>query len=293
MLCRIDKASGLCLGCTRTEAEIMRWRDASVAEREAIWALLPQRRASLGVKLHRLDWSLADTKRFILETLVPDGGTWVSGLNGAVAEFCAQPRDEMTKLTPQQNEIVATTKGGAIRFTLNDTARAFSFHRGDPAQRDVIVLAVMTKHSAASQNSNEFDHDAIEARDREASLLDFRLGNPSIAFAIRTNDAELSIKMKPWRGTSFAEFMPELGAEFLRVSPTRIISNPLGRIEISAAIPRPGEPSPLGCHTHFLPDHLARGGALSDAMGLPEAFSACFVYYPPAASAAQVYDAHP
>jgi len=288
MLCRIDKASGFCLGCARTEAEIMRWREASVAEREAIWALLPQRRAALGVKLHRLDWSLADMKRFILETLVPDGGTWVSGLNGAVAEFCAQSQDGLTQHAPHQNEIVATTKGGAIRFTLNDTARAFSFHRGDLAQRDVILLAVMTKHSAVSQNSNEFDHDAIEAQDREASLLDFRLGDPSITFAIRTDDDVLRSKMKPWCGASFADFMPDLSAEFLRVSPTRIISNPLGRIEISAAIPGPGEPSPLGCHTHFLPDHLARGGALSDVMGLPEAFTACFIYYPPARS-----EAHP
>lgn len=281
MLCRIDKVSGLCCGCARTEAEITRWRDASTAEREAIWAELPQRRASLGLSLHRLDWSMDDMRRFILETLVPGGGTWVSGVNGAVAEFCPEPQDTITKEARGTNEIIAATKGGAIRFRLDETVRAFSFHRGDPAKRDVILLAVMKKLSASYAQCTKTDSDAIDADNRAASVLDFKIGDAAIGFAIRTGDASLSEKMAAWQGSSYTEFMPDLGADVLRVSPTRIITNPLGRIEISAAIPMPGEASPLGCHTHFLPDHVARGGALSDSMGLPEAFVTCFIYYPP------------
>lgn len=42
-VCRIDPATGLCLGCKRTIDEIMRWRDMTPAERRAVMAALPAR----------------------------------------------------------------------------------------------------------------------------------------------------------------------------------------------------------------------------------------------------------
>jgi hypothetical protein len=42
-LCRIDEFSGLCVGCSRTRAEIAGWRAMSETERRAIMAVLPQR----------------------------------------------------------------------------------------------------------------------------------------------------------------------------------------------------------------------------------------------------------
>lgn len=46
-ICRMDAASGLCLGCARTLDEIARWAQASEAERRAILAALPARRERL------------------------------------------------------------------------------------------------------------------------------------------------------------------------------------------------------------------------------------------------------
>ncbi len=46
--CQMDPASGLCLGCARTLDEIARWGTVTPAQRHAVMAALPQRRATLG-----------------------------------------------------------------------------------------------------------------------------------------------------------------------------------------------------------------------------------------------------
>jgi predicted Fe-S protein YdhL (DUF1289 family) len=46
-VCRIDPASGLCLGCARTLEEIGRWSAMSNEEQAALVRELPGRRAAL------------------------------------------------------------------------------------------------------------------------------------------------------------------------------------------------------------------------------------------------------
>jgi predicted Fe-S protein YdhL (DUF1289 family) len=47
-LCVMDDATGWCEGCGRTLDEIARWGSASKADRDAVWAKLPERLAKLG-----------------------------------------------------------------------------------------------------------------------------------------------------------------------------------------------------------------------------------------------------
>ena len=44
-ICLLDEASGTCIGCGRTLAEIAQWATMSDAERRAIMAVLPARKA--------------------------------------------------------------------------------------------------------------------------------------------------------------------------------------------------------------------------------------------------------
>ncbi|MBO9621161.1 MAG: DUF1289 domain-containing protein [Sphingomonas sp.] len=46
-LCRIDPATGWCLGCARTIDEIVRWASTTAADRESVMTELPTRRARL------------------------------------------------------------------------------------------------------------------------------------------------------------------------------------------------------------------------------------------------------
>ncbi len=46
-ICRMDDATGWCLGCGRTLDEIARWGGTSDADRDAVRAALPERMATL------------------------------------------------------------------------------------------------------------------------------------------------------------------------------------------------------------------------------------------------------
>ena len=46
-ICRMDEASGLCVGCLRTLDEIARWSVLADADKHAVWAALAQRRTRL------------------------------------------------------------------------------------------------------------------------------------------------------------------------------------------------------------------------------------------------------
>jgi predicted Fe-S protein YdhL (DUF1289 family) len=48
-VCVIDPATGLCLGCGRTLAEIARWHAMERSERLAVMATLPQRMTDAGL----------------------------------------------------------------------------------------------------------------------------------------------------------------------------------------------------------------------------------------------------
>lgn len=46
-ICRIDDATGWCVGCGRTLDEIARWGTTNDADRDAVMAALPERMAVL------------------------------------------------------------------------------------------------------------------------------------------------------------------------------------------------------------------------------------------------------
>jgi len=49
-ICRMDHATGWCLGCARTLPEIAAWAGLDEGGKRQIWALLPDRRRLLGAR---------------------------------------------------------------------------------------------------------------------------------------------------------------------------------------------------------------------------------------------------
>ena len=47
-VCRIDEATGLCVGCLRTLDEIAAWSTLDDAQKRAIWAAIAKRRSDEG-----------------------------------------------------------------------------------------------------------------------------------------------------------------------------------------------------------------------------------------------------
>jgi predicted Fe-S protein YdhL (DUF1289 family) len=277
-VCRIDESSGYCLGCARTPQEIASWRTASAERTSQIWAELPARRVALGLELHRLAWTPDDIRSFIADTMAPDGGTWVGGVYGAVAEFCIGD-GEPVEIADRQGCVVATTARAAMRIEVSDHVRALAF-----ANNRVIVLAVPRGRAQGVGNQGLAatgpDTKAIRPNDRAGYLYDFGLGFGCCGFGIRTTDASLRHVLDGCVGYKWPQLLATAGRQILEASPPRVVVNPVGRIEVSTPIPPPGTQTPPGPHTHFLPPLLAAARETAPGMELPEAYTACLIHYP-------------
>ncbi len=285
-LCRMDSHSGFCAGCARTAEEIAGWRDLPEEKLRDIWAMLAPRRKQLGLSLHRLGWSSDELRSFIIGTLSPGAGAWVCGVNGAVAEFFTDANDDIM-LAVDERSVVARTGGGAISFSLPDYVRALALGPADGVQGEIIVLAVPRGRAGSFQGhgltSLGSDYDSIAQEDREARLYDFGLSSVAAGFGLRTSSQALISSLDAALGLRWSEFLVLNGAEIVRESPTRVVRNTIGRIEIYNQIPPPGGVSPAGPHTHLFPDQLAKGGDVPSGIQIPAAYVPCAIYYPAAA----------
>jgi predicted Fe-S protein YdhL (DUF1289 family) len=282
-VCRIDPASFLCLGCARTADEIGAWSSATETERDVVWAALPARRERLGIGMHRLRWTPADIAGFVAGTFKPGSGTWTTGLHGAVAEFGIGAGEAVT-LDVEPGAVTAITARGAMRFRLPPGIRALGY--GTAANPAVVALALPTGTVTASAPSGLTclgpDTSAIEARARHETLYDLGLGRAAGQFCIRTASADLRHALDGQLGRPWRELLSAVGALLVKASPTRIVTSPIGRVEVFAPIPSPDGASPPGPHTHLLPRELAEGGDIRPG-GLPlDGYLPCAIHYPAA-----------
>jgi predicted Fe-S protein YdhL (DUF1289 family) len=287
--CRLDDTSGICVGCARSREEIACWKDAPSAILERIWSDLPERRARLGIGLHRLAWTRDEILAFISETFRPGDGTWVHGIFGAVGEFCIG-KNETCEVVAEGERITAQTERGAFRIDVTDQVRALSMTmKVGAVTREVIVLAVPRGRvsRAANQGLTALgpDRDAIRSHERNERLFDLGLGTLAAGFCVRTSDLELTRELESCRGQGWAALLARLGGAIVKVSPARVILSPIGRVEVFTPIPLPSGRSPDGPHTHFLPIHVAVGREMPPGLELPEALVPCGIFYPAAGPA--------
>lgn len=285
----MDRAAGLCIGCARTAREIAGWRQADEGTRRRIWDDLPARRARLGIGPHRLGWSAAEVRSFVASTLRPGSGTWVLGISGAVAEFCVGPGEPL-ELDLGGPDLVARTARAALRLAIADDVRALSLSPGEPAVGGIVVLAVPRGRADRAVPGGLVDlgpdRDAV-APGAEQRLVDLGVGPFPARFCVRTGDPGLIRDLRAHAGLRWPDLLAAAGAQILRASPTRVVTAPIGRVEVFVPIPPPGGTSPEGPHTHLLPAHLATGRETPPGIDLPEVLAPCAIYYPGAASPAE------
>jgi predicted Fe-S protein YdhL (DUF1289 family) len=282
-VCRIDEVSGLCLGCARTPGEVATWSTASNETRNNVWADLPARRVRLGLSMHRAAWTVRDMRSFIIDTLRFGGGTWVSGVYGAVAEFCVG-QGEAIAVDFSGSTVKATTSRGGISFGLSEHVRALAFGSSPaPACTCIVVLAILRNRAPPPSFFGLTcvgpDNEAIRWEHRRETLYDLGLGR-STGFGIRTAQVDLVGRLDECTGMRWPALMASIGGEIVRASPARVIRNPLGRIEVFTPIPLPSFASIQGPHTHFRPDQLSVGGDLPPSLQVPEIYVPCAIHYP-------------
>jgi predicted Fe-S protein YdhL (DUF1289 family) len=282
----MDPVSGLCVGCARTADEIAIWRDAPPGYRDMVWERLPERRAMLGIKLSRLGWREEEIATFITRRLAEQAGVWVFGVPGATAEFSIG-KEEPFDTGMRGSTIVAATARGAVRFEITRSTRVLALgEAGGSGAVRAFVLAVprerldLPRHAALAPLG--LDQEAMRSGDRWQHLFDLGLDQPSAQFCIRTGDPALLRTLETASGSLWPALLAEHGKQILDASPHRVIRTAIGRAEVFVPIPKPGDRSPPGPHTHLLPQYLAERREMPPGAELPAAYAPAAMFYPAA-----------
>ena len=282
-ICKLDEATGWCLGCGRTGEEMDGWRVQSEQARQEVWEQIPVRLKELGVTCRRLPWTTDDVRAFVASTLEAGRGTWVIGVVGAVAEFTAAQSDKV-EVHVDGDDITAYTKNGALRVKINDDIRALTFDLPDWGREPRIVLAVKRERGRLPVASGVVDlgpdTDAL-VQEQNAKLYDLGLGRKEGRFCVRLGEGAAREALNGSKGLMFPQALPMIAGPLVAECPTRVVESALARIEVLGQIPPPEATSPDGPHTHLLPDHIETGRALPVGMDLPRAYLPGAIFYPP------------
>ena len=282
-ICKLDEATGWCLGCGRTGAEMDGWRVQSEAARQAVWDQIPSRLKELGVTCRRLPWTTDDIRTFVTSTLEAGRGTWVIGVVGAVAEFTSA-RDQQVDVHVDGDDVTAYTQNGAMRVKISDDIRALTFDPPGWEREARIVLAVKRERRRLPVASGVADLgpdiDAL-VQEKNAKLYDLGLGRKEGRFCVRLDKGAAQEALDGSTGLSNPQALPMIAGPLVAESPTRVVESALGRIEVQGQIPPPDATSPAGPHTHLLPDQIETGQTLPVGMDLPRAYLPGAIFYPP------------
>jgi hypothetical protein len=208
-------------------------------------------------------WALVDERRT----------AWSMGVQGALAEFAVVGGEpvEARRSGPGGRVVEAVSAGGGLRLVLTDDVVAFA---DGP---DTVLLAVpRTRLPLATSRvrSAAGDGEALRPEDRDAALVDLGIGHSAAAFCVRTADPELVADLRALEGATWRQALDAVGHRLVAASPHRVVTGPLGRIEVYNAIPAEAGASPEGCHTHLLPARLKTGRELAADVGLPPQLAA-------------------
>lgn len=280
-VCRLDEETGYCLGCGRTGSEIAEWASTDSERKAAIWQSLPARLETLGTKLRLMPWSPADVGAWVARQLTESTGTWVVGVSGALAEFPCGPDVALDRADPP-TRITAHRPDGAFRIELHEKLRALSF--GADPDRSIVVLALprsrLSLPVTAALTPLGADVSAVDAAHRAMPLFDIGLERKECRFCVRSGHLELTARLSAASGRHWQAAFGEIGSLLFDATPHRVVETTLARIEVYAPIPRPGERSPEGAHTHLLLQLMNADAEALGGVALPQWAAPAAVYYP-------------
>jgi hypothetical protein len=246
--------------------------------------MLPDRMARRNLTCRLLPLAGPALAERLLQTAHDPATTFAIGVQGAIAEFMRAPGDRAI-VKGDAGRLLIRSKLGALRLNLEPWMRAFRFgpEGGSP---DEIVFAIertrLTTLAAGALSELGPDREAVRKREQSAVLFDLGLDRPTIRFCVRTDDPELVGALRGCVGQPWPEVAPALIPLLLERHPQRVVVSPLGRIEVSQPIGlRDGRPAtPVGPHTHLLPELLRTGRDLALGRDLPASYAPAASIFP-------------
>lgn len=230
--------------------------------------------------MERLALSPDGIADFAHSALEHAAGGWSMGVEGALAEFALAGGDPATVAVRRAGRTIeAHTVGGGLRLTVTDATQAFA--DGDRSRVYLTVPRSTLSAPSLGVTVAEGDPDALRPEDGHDVFADLAVGHAAAAFCVRTGDPDLAERLRALEGAPCREALGAVGWALVAASPNRIVTTPLGRIEVYAAIPAGGAVSPEGPHTHLLPALLATGRELPVGVELPPDVAPAAAIHPP------------
>jgi hypothetical protein len=231
----------------------------------------------------------ADVADLLRYMLADEDAGWNIGTFGALAEFHHVENDPPPVVieTDAGGEVV-TARGG-IRLTAVAGVRPVAYESlGRPPYGWSHTLAFCLPKEAAVMGERvvltelEPDWEALRDADRGAVLFDMGLGAPHVDFCVRAADGALIEILRAEAGRSVLEPGSTAMTAIVAASPHRVCLSRLGRIEVYQPIPPPvpGARSPVGPHTHVLPDLLKSRRTHSANTPIPDGWVAALNLHP-------------
>ncbi|MFO1127939.1 MAG: hypothetical protein U1E66_05830 [Rhodospirillales bacterium] len=214
---------------------------------------------------------------------------WDIGTFGAIAEFHHVAGDPPPRIALSERGGEALSSRGGIRVTLDDEVRPVAYESltKDPLAWNHAVSFCLREEVATMGGRavlTELGPDAAALRqdDRDAILFDVGVDAPQVDYCVRTADPALIATLRGAAGQAICDFGHPAMTAIIAASPHRIAISRLGRVEVYQPIPSgPDARSPIGPHTHMLPQLLRKGRSHSANAPIPEGWIPALGLYPP------------
>ena len=277
-ICQIDRATGWCGGCGRSEKELAGWRDLPAFAQRAVWADLPRRNAILGLRFRLLPLAGAALLEHLAGRSLLPGARWVIGVHGAGVEFAAD--GEPVRASVEADVLRLATCGGGMTLTLPAGARAFELVDGQGRAARLVLALHRARLRTPNPTGIELigpDRDALDPGGRDAVLVDLGLGRRALRLCVRSRDPDLLARLEARRGTALQD-APDLAEALVRAAAQGWVAiSPFGRNEVEDRTLRNDQAGP---RPRLLPDLLASGRELEPGLELPPDYVACASLFP-------------
>ena len=223
--------------------------------------------------MERLALTAEEIAEVVHDGLAAGAGAWSMGVQGALAEFAvvAGERVDVRRGGAGGRTVEAVTAGGGIRLTIGDDTVPWRDREGG------LILAVPRAGLPVARSqvtAVPADPGALRPVDEKALMVDLGVGHRVAAFCVRTADPDLVVALQAVAGENWREALDAVGHRLVAASPHRVVTGPLGRIEVYNPIPAEWGASPEGCHTHLLPELLETGRETAEDLALPPQLAA-------------------
>ncbi len=189
-ICTMD--GPYCYGCGRTLDEIGGWGALPSAAKQNVWAALPARLISMGVRTFRLAPEPAALGHFMARTFRETTGTWqLSGSSLAVnftIDSSARPESRSA-----DGWIEAANNNGRLALRQHDRIRAFGLARAPDATAMDAVAIVLPKARARRENPA-----TVKAVTDDATRLDLALPDQYLSAMLTAATPQVQLAGLDW-----------------------------------------------------------------------------------------------